>query len=286
MLVNGKEINITHPDKILFHKAGYTKTDLIEYYLSVNDALLTHNKGRPVVFIRYPHGAPGYSFFQKNLPGYAPAWMHTVEMGKHKPVRYLILEDIADLIWLVQMHALEFHVINVREPNFTRPDMMVFDIDPPDDGGFDDARQFALAARPHLETLGYKPFVKTSGKRGVHICCPVYPQFSVDKIMEAAEKAARYLMEKIPGTTLEVRKERRKGKLLIDIYRNRAFQTFSMVYGTRHTDVASVSMPVTWEMLESGIKPGDFTIKTVPSFLKTHGDPWKDMEKQATEIFL
>ena len=285
-LINDKAIKITHPDKILYLKTGYTKTDLIEYYLSMEPVLMRHNKGCPVVFIRYPHGTPGYSFFQKNLPDYAPGWMQTMEMGKHKPVRYLILEDIADLVWLVQMHALEFHVINVRKPDFHHPDLMIFDIDPPEEGGFEKARHFALEAKPYLEQMGYHPFVKTSGKRGLHICCPVHPSFTVDLVMKAAEKAARFLMNKIPGTTLEVRKNRRKGKLLIDIYRNRAFQTFSMVYGTRHTDAATVSMPVTWEILEAGANPQDFTIKTVPSLIKALGDPWAKMENAATGINL
>jgi len=285
MIVNGREIRITHPDKVLYLDKGYTKRDLIDYYLAVQDVLLTHNAGRPVVFIRYPHGTPGYSFFQKNVPSGAPSWIHTYEMGKFKKVNYLILHDIADLIWLVQLHALEFHIINIREPRFDRPDLMVFDIDPPEGQGFTCAKQFAIQARPYLEEMGYKPFVKTSGKRGVHICCPIKPEYTVEQVMAAAKKAAEYLVSKIMGTTLEVRKDKRGDRLLIDIYRNRPFQTFSMPYGTRRTPEASVSMPLTWKMLHETESPARYNIRTVPEILKMTGDPWKGMEDRATPLF-
>jgi len=283
--VDGVQIRITHPSKILYPQAGYTKKDIIDYYLAIQQPLLRLNRGRPVVFIRYPHGAGGYSFFQKNVPPNHPDWMETVEMGKYKPVRYLILNKIADLIWFVQLHALEFHVINVRKPAFHHPDIMVFDIDPPEGADFKATRDFSMQAARVIETLGYKVFFKTSGKKGIHLVCPLKPIFTVDEVFAAAESAARKIVEQYPDTaTIEVRKTKRQGKFLIDIYRNRAFQTFSMPLGTRATPVASVSMPLSREELRILEDPYVFTVKTVPAYLKQHGEPWPDFFESATEL--
>ena len=285
--IDGISLRITNPGKILYPEAGYTKRDVIDYYLAVKTPLLELNAGRPVVFIRYPHGAGGYSFFQKNVPPNHPQWMETVEMGKHKPVRYLILNKIADLIWFVQLHALEFHIINVRKPAFFYPDLMVFDIDPPAGASFAETRDFSLKIAPLISELGYKVFYKTSGKKGVHIVCPLKPAHTVDEVFTAAEDIARRIVAKFPGmATMEVRKNKRGGKFLIDIYRNRAFQTFSMPLGTRATPVASVSMPLTEEMLRQADDPFIYTIKTVPEFLRKHGLPWKDFYASATALHI
>ncbi len=284
--VDGFQITVTHPGKVLFLKSGITKMQLIEYYLAVQNHILTHNQGRPVVFIRYPHGTPGYSFFQKNVPPNAPEFVEIVPLGKHKIAHYLVINHMADLIWLVQLHALEFHIMSVRKPHFTYPDLMIFDIDPPDGMRFPEIVDFGLQAKPIIESFGYKVFVKTSGKRGIHLVCPVKPNRTAEEVLKASEKVARAIMEKIPETTLDVRKDKRKGKILIDIYRNRPLQTFSMPYGTRSTDVASVSMPVTWEKLKEIKDPMVFHIKNVPAILQSQGDPWKDMRKFETDIVL
>jgi len=285
--VDGIRLRITSPNKVLFPEKGYTKWDLVQYYLAVKDELLYLNQGRPVVFIRYPHGIGSYSFFQKNVPDNHPDWMEVVEMGKHKPAKYLILNKIADLIWFIQLYALEFHIINVRKPAFLHPDVMVFDLDPPPDVSFADTRDFALRLGPLIAEQGYHVFYKTSGKKGIHLVCPIVPQYSVDQVFEAAEDIARRIVEKFPDlATTEVRKDKRGRKFLIDIYRNRAFQTFSMPLGTRATPQASVSMPLTRDQLRQTDDPYIYNIITVPEILEKEGLAWKDFYKKQTPLHL
>ncbi len=282
--IDGYKITVTHPDKILFPRIGITKIQVIRYYLSVASYVMTHNQGRPLVFIRYPHGAPGYSFFQKNVPPHAPEFIETVELGKHKIARYIILNHLADLAWLVQLHALEFHIMGTAKPHFNYLDVMVFDIDPPEGMNFPEITDFASEAKPIVESFGYRVFVKTSGKRGVHMVCPLLPQHPPEEVLKASEEIARAIMNKIPGTTLDVRKNKRKNKILIDIYRNRPLQTFSMPYGLRATDVASVSLPVSWEELKQIKNPLDYHIGNVPELLSKRGDPWQHFREFAVNL--
>ena len=275
MQIDGFEVRITHPDKLLFPQAGITKRKLLDYYQAVAPYILRYSRGRPLVFVRYPHGTPGYSFFQKNAPEPVPPFVKVREMGKFKPTRYVVLEHAAELAWLVQLHALEFHVMGIRRPHWANPDLMVFDIDPPEGAGFAEIRDFALGIRPVIRKLGYTTLVKTSGKRGVHIVCPLVPAYTVDQVMDAAESVAREIMRVFPDSTLDVRKDKRRGKFLIDIYRNRAFQTFSMPYGTRATPMASVAMPIDWETLRTLDDPHVYTIATVPEVLQKKGDAWE-----------
>ncbi len=285
--INRKKIRITHPDKILYPETGYTKMDIIKYYLSVEKELMFLNKGRPLVFIRYPHGAGQYSFFQKNVPDNHPDWMQTVEMGLHKTANYLILNDIADLIWFIQLHALEFHIMNTRKPAFDKPDCMVFDIDPPKNTRFPEIRDFVLEIAPVIEQNGYKTFFKTSGKRGIHIVCPIKPNYDLNRVYKAAEELARQIIRKFPDTaTLETRKIKRGNKFLIDIYRNRPFQTFSMPLGTRSTPPASISMPLSRDELSQTVDPFTFNISTVPEILKNKKAAWSDIFDRAAELHI
>ncbi|NPA45946.1 MAG: DNA polymerase domain-containing protein [Chlorobi bacterium] len=282
--VDGYELHITHPGKIMFPETGITKMDLINYYLEMRSFIMFHNEGRPVVFVRYPHGLGSYSFFQKNLPPRAPEWMETLEAGKHKITRYFILNHIAGLIWLIQMGTLEFHVMGTRKPHLWHPDLMVFDLDPPEGASFSEIRDFALTFRSVIEEAGYRIYAKTSGKKGIHLVCPVKPQYETGQVLAAARDLAERMIARYPGATLDVRKEKRKGKFLIDIYRNRAFQTFSMPYGTRATPEAAVSMPLKWDELLRINDPHVFNLRTVPEWVNKHGDAWKDIYQHATGL--
>ena len=284
--IEGLEVQITHPDKLLIPAEGVTKRKLMDYYLAVAPYVLRYSGGRPLVFVRYPQGVPGYSFFQKNAPEPVPHFVHTRVMGKHKLTRYVVLEHVADLIWLVQLHALEFHIMGLRNPHWSNPDVMVFDIDPPDGAGFPEIRDFALGIKPVIEGLGYTTLVKTSGKRGVHIVCPLRPEYTVEQVMNAARSVAEEIMRKFPDSTLDVRKERRRGKFLIDIYRNRAFQTFSMPYGMRAVEHATVSMPMNWDTLKTLNEPWQYNIFNVPELLKEKGDAWSEDFLRASPLHI
>lgn len=282
----GHAVVITHPDKVLFSEGKITKMELVEYYLSVGQQLASFGTGRPVAFKRYPHGESGDSFFQKNKPEFAPDWMTSSQLGVEKKANYIVLDKVATLLWLVNLDALEFHTTLVAAPNFTRPDLMVFDLDPPPGVAFTEIRDFALACRPVIESFGYRCFVKTSGKRGVHICCPIRPQWGFEQVFNAAREVARAIIDKVSGCTLKLKKEDRQGKILIDIYRNHPYQLMALPLGTRATPAATVSMPLSWEELSTLDGPAEFTVRTVVRRLKTEGFAWKGFREAATELHL
>jgi len=278
-----REFKISHPDKILIQAAGITKRDIMEYYKAVELPLLNYVKGRALAYKRYPHGFPGVNFFQRNMPKFAPEWITHQLLGLKKKADYIIAANIETILWLVNICALEFHTTQTKVPHLMNPDMLVLDLDPPHKSGdsiyenFKMARDLALDIKPLIESMGYKTFVKTSGKKGVHIFCPVKPLYSYDEVFEAAKQIGERIVSSFNNVTLKISKDERIGKLLIDIYRNHTLQFTSMPYGLRATDTANISMPVTWERLEHLDSPMEFTIKTVPAILEEEKDPWENI---------
>ncbi len=274
--VAGRDVEITHPDKVLFPSAGITKMDLVNYYLETAAAWLPFVKGRPIAIKRYPHGLEGASFFQKNIPDHAPPWLPSKELGVEKPARYVVPACEADLLWLVNLDVLEFHTTLVSAPLFENPNMMVFDLDPPATYSFAELRDFAIACRPIIESSGYRTHVKTSGKRGIHICCPIEPKHPFSKVFEEAKKVAEAIVSRLPNSTLTLQKSERSERVLVDIYRNHPYQLMVMPYSTRATPNASVSMPLTWEELEKLEDPGVYDVGTVVEKLKKGKDAWEE----------
>ena len=278
-------VKITHPQKILLLKSGISKQDIIDYYLQVSKPILNYATGRPLSFKRYINGFPGQSFFQRNKPKYAPEWIHSQSLGINKKANYIIPENIETFLWLVNQETLEFHIAQTKKPAFMMPDMLVFDLDPPHKKGenlydkFKMIRDLALEIKPIIESFGYKTFPKTSGKKGVHVFCPVNPVNTYDEVFEAAKEIGEEIVSRLKNVTLRIAKEKRVDKTLIDIYRNHTLQSMSMPYGMRATDKGNISTPLTWEKLQTVETPEEFTIKTVPDLVKQNGDPWQDIYK-------
>ncbi len=277
-------VKITHPDKILLLESGISKLDIIKYFLKISGQLLNYAKGRPLSFKRYINGFPGQSFFQRNKPKYAPKWIKEESLGLVKKADYIIPENIETILWLVNIDTLEFHVAQTKIPFLMKPDMLVFDLDPPHKKGeniygkFKMVRDLALEIKPIVEMFGYKTFPKTSGKKGVHIFCPVNPVNTYDEVFAAAKEIGEEIVSRLKNVTLRIAKEKRVDKTLIDIYRNHTLQSMSMPYGMRATDKGNISMPLTWEQLKKVKTPEEFTIKTVPYFVKQNGDSWQDID--------
>ena len=272
----GIAVEISHPEKILYAEAGLSKMDLVRYYTAAWPYLKKFGMGRPLAIKRYPHGAGGDSFFQKNKPHNAPEWLTSRLLGLEKKADYIILDKLATLLWLVNLDSLEFHSALVAAPNYDKPNLLAFDLDPPPGSTFPEIRDFALACRPIIEGFGYRCFAKTSGKRGVHICCPLPAPQSFEQVFNAAKEVATTIIEKIPGCTLSLKKEDRPDKILIDIYRNHPYQLMVLPYSTRATPNASVSMPLSWEELGRLEDAGVFDVGTVVEKLKKGKDEWEE----------
>lgn len=282
--VGKRKIELSNLQKVLYPEDHIVKAELIEYYFKIAPTILAHVKGRPLSLVRYPDGITGESFFQKNRPDWAPLWLEHVELGEEKK-DYVIATEEASLVWLANLACIELHQMHSRAPHFDRPDYIAYDFDPPEDFGFPNVAELALKFKTHLESFGYHPFVKTTGRKGLHVVTPIEPKWDFQKSFEAAKAVAQPFVDAHGSTmTLQIKKEHRKGKVLLDIYRNRPSQTIVSAYSVRGLPGAPVSTPLQWEELESIERPNVFNLHTVVSRVTQNGDPWEAIAAYATPI--
>ncbi len=283
--IKSRKIELSNLDKVLFPGDHIIKAELIEYYLNAAPTILKHIKGRPLTFVRYPDGITGERFFQKNRPDYAPDWIEHTTLGSDSETDYIIAKDDATLAWLGNLASIELHQMHSRAPHFDKPDYMVFDLDPPEDYPFKEVVGLAQELRQHIESLGYYPFVKTTGGKGVHIVVPLEPRWDFDRVFATASAIANeFARRNRDTTTLQLNKVNRKGRVLIDIYRNRPSQTIVCPYSVRGREGAPVSMPLSWESLSSLKGPALFNLRAVADHLKSEGDAWEAINAYATRL--
>src|SRR6266699_1424435 len=249
--VGKRTVELSNLRKLLFPDDQIVKAQLIEYYLKIAPTILSHVKGRPLSLVRYPDGIGGESFFQKNRPDWAPDWIEHVTLGEEKK-DYVIATEDASLVWLANLACIELHQMHSRAPHFDKPDYIVYDLDPPEDFKFAQVAELALEFKEHLEVFGYHPFVKTTGRKGLHVVTPIEPQCEFQKAFEAAKAVAQPFVDSHASSlTLQIKKDQRQGKVLLDIYRNRQSQTIVAAYSARGHPGAPVSTPPQWDELNS-----------------------------------
>lgn len=279
-------LRFTHLTKVLWPPAvgargGTTKADYLAYLEAVAPWLLTHLRGRPIVLTRYPHGVGGPSFYQKNLPPSAPGWLasfrdaRATAEGRH--IRYLLVEGAADLLWVGQQAALEFHpwLSTSAAPEF--PDRAVIDLDPMAPTGFDEARAVAALTAQILRAAGVRAWLKTSGATGLHCFIPIPPERPHRQVAEDLRALAQLLWRLRPdAVTLERTVARRGARVYVDYLQNGRGRTLCAAYSPRPLPGAPVSMPIAWAELPS-VTPGQWTVATVPARLRLRGDAWADL---------
>ncbi len=282
--VGKRKVELSNLTKVLFPEDHIIKAQLIEYYFKIAPTILAHMKGRPLSLVRYPDGISGESFFQKNRPDWAPNWIEYVTLGEEKK-DYVIATEDASLVWLANLACIELHQMHSRAPHFDRPDYIVYDLDPPENFRFSDVTELALEFKEHLESFGYRPFVKTTGRKGLHVLAPIETKWEFHETFEAAKHVAQPFVEShASSVTLHIKKELRKGKVLLDIYRNRQLQTIVSAYSVRGLAGAPVSTPLHWEELHSIESPRAFDLHSVPQRVMQNGDPWEAIAAYATPI--
>ncbi|MBO8170750.1 MAG: DNA polymerase domain-containing protein [Bacillaceae bacterium] len=268
--IDGKEIKISNPDKVLWPDAGITKLDYIRYLMEVAPYLLAYSRNRLLTTIRYPDGIDGKHFYQKNIPDYAPDWIQTFNW---RDTTYILLNDRPTLAWVGNQASLELHVSFHFYHDEYHPTELVFDLDPMDLSDFDHVREVALKVRDVLQSLGLSSVVKTSGASGLQIYVPIYPSYTFEETRRVNRFIAEYLQERNPGLiTLERLVKNRGKKLYLDYLQHWTGKTLPSPYSTRARPMATVSTPVTWEEVESGFHPTDFTIDSVPERIQQYGD--------------
>lgn len=279
-------VEVSRADKVLFPGAGVTKMDLAEYYLEIAPVALPYIKDRPVTMHRYPDGIDGESFYQKEAPDYFPGWIDRVEVriegGKQEQV---MANDAAALVYLADQGCITPHVWLSRAGDLDRPDRMIFDLDPSKDD-FAGVRKGARILRGILDDIGLVPFVMTSGSRGLHVVVPLDRGAGFDEVRSLVSGIARLAAGRNPGLlTVEARKNKRKGRILIDYMRNAYAQTSVPPYCVRAREGAPVSAPIEWDELgRSGLTPKSYDIRGILRRLGQKDDPWKGMMRRARSI--
>jgi len=279
---------VEFPDagKVLFPEDGYTKADLADYYQRVAPFMLPHLKGRPLTMQRYPEGINKEGFFQKSASDYFPAWIKRAVMKKYGGTTdYVICENAATLVYLAGQDCITQHVWLSRIDKPQNPDLMIFDLDPPDDD-FEPVRRAAESLRELLSGLGLTPFVKTTGSRGLHVTVPLDRSANYDIVHRFAGDIAGLMVRREPDKlTTEQRKEKRLKRVFIDTLRNSYNQTAVAPYTVRARNGAPVAAPLDWDELKSpNFGPQSYNITNVFKRLDKKGDPWSKIWDRAKPL--
>jgi bifunctional non-homologous end joining protein LigD len=297
---NGSAVpNFTNLDKVLWPGDGFTKGDLVKYYLSVAQWLLPYLKDRPLTLQRFPNGIDGPSFFEKQAPSSAPEWVETVsvpsEYGKRSKIDYVLCNDERTLAWLANLAAITLHAWISRVGSLDSPDFCLFDLDPQAGCTLAALAKVALQLRDELEALGLAPAVKTSGGKGLHIMWRLAPGYSYEDVRRFTELTAHRLASVLGDlVTLErMVKKRRRGSVYVDWAQVGEGKTIVMPFIVRPRPKAPVSWPLTWAEVERFARSrapdifgeaASWNIKSAPGLLKQHGDRWKEPLKKVQRL--
>ncbi|MFX0595101.1 non-homologous end-joining DNA ligase [Melissospora conviva] len=250
--VQGRSLDLSNLDKVLFPEAGFTKGEVIDYYTRIAPVLLPHLRDRALTRIRFPNGVDDKSFFEKNAPAATPDWVRVETLpapGSSKAretVDYVVADDLPTLVWLANLAALELHTPQWRVG--AEPDLMVVDLDPGAPAALPQCAQVALLMRDRLAADGLDSFPKTSGKKGMQLCCPIAGKQSADVVSDYAHRIAAELERESPKTIVsKMAKKLRPGKVFIDWSQNNAAKTTVAPYSLRAQALPSVSTPLTWD---------------------------------------
>jgi bifunctional non-homologous end joining protein LigD len=269
------KVSFSNLDKVLFPKQGVTKADFIEYIIKVAPRMLPFLKDRPIVLTRYPDGVGGQGFYAKNAPQGMPDWVKTVKLyspSARRVVNYVLCGDLDTLIWLANLAAIEIHIPLARLPDREMPDFAFFDVDPEPPCGFAEGAEVALLIKEKLDQLGLRGYVKTSGKKGVHILVPVEEKYTFKETRTFVHAVGIQLMKESTLVVSEFADTKKPGKVFVDYTQNSHGRTMVCPYSLRVTEDAAVSTPLEWDDLKKKIKPSDFNIQSVPGLRK---EPWK-----------
>jgi bifunctional non-homologous end joining protein LigD len=288
--VGDRTVSLTNLHKVFFPATGATKGDLLQYYADVSPFLIPCMRDRAQVMKRWPNGQTGEFFYMKRTPPNAPPWLRTcsIEHGSGSVIAFPMIDDLASLLWLVNLGCIDLNEWYSRCDDTDRPDYLHFDLDPVKGGGtsFATVRTVALHVRDALVDLGITPYAKTSGSAGIHIYVPI-ERGPLQKEVWTFAKAFAQTMERLhpEQITAEYRIAKRPaGRVLVDYNQNAWGKTLASVYSVRATPRATVSTPVTFDEIEAGIEIEDFRLDNVRDRFVEVGDLWAPMQKKTGRL--
>lgn len=252
MKIDGREVGISHPDKIMYPEDGITKRQIADYYVKVAPLMLPIIKDRPIVMQRFPDGINGEAFYQKEASKYFPEWISTVtvDLIKGGKQHLVMIDSAATLAYLANQGALTLHIWLCTRRHIHKPDRMVFDMDPSEDD-FGKIKRAAHMMKDVLETHGYEPELMTTGSRGLHVIAPISPKRDFETVHKETQALAEEARLKEPGLlTTEARIAKRGDKVYIDVARNSYGQTQVAPYSLRARPGAPAATPIGWHELD------------------------------------
>jgi bifunctional non-homologous end joining protein LigD len=282
--IGGHVVRLTNLDKLFWNRDGITKRQLLQYYADVSPWLLPHLADRAMVMKRYPNGAEGKCFFMKRVPEPHPDWLETcaIEHASGSVIDFPMINDLAALLWVVNLGCVDLNQWYARCDDVDRPDYLHFDLDPVKTGRkvkFAQVLESAMVVGDALEALGMSPLVKTTGSAGCHLYVPIQRGPTQKAVWTFAKALAQALASKHPKLLTAVYRiaDRPSGRVLVDYNQNAWGRTLASVYSPRPKPGATVSTPITWDEVASGVAIADFDIRNVPARLRALGDLWKPL---------
>jgi bifunctional non-homologous end joining protein LigD len=280
LLLDGREVRVTHPDKPYFSKqTQLSKLDMVRYFLSVAPGALAGVRDRPLVLKRFVNGAEGEAFYQKRAPSEKPPWLRTTTLSfpSGRTAEEVVIDDAAGLVWIVNLGCIELHPHPVRSRDLDHPDELRIDLDPGPGVNWADVRKVALEVKSLLEEMGLQGWPKTSGSRGMHVNVRIQPRWTFAEVRRAALALSRAVERRVPAlATSKWWKEERHG-VFLDYNQNAKDRTTCSAYSVRPLPDARVSTPLHWHEVPD-CDPADFTVLTIPGRFAQLGDPYAGMD--------
>jgi bifunctional non-homologous end joining protein LigD len=278
--VDGRIVALSNVDKVLYPECGFTKGDVIDYYVRVSPYLLPHLAQRPVTLKRFPDGVEGQSFYEKRCPSHRPDWVKRAKVPKSdgSDLHYCVIDGLPALVWVANLAGLELHTFLHKAPKIERPTALALDLDPGAPAGMSECCRIALLLKAVLDSFGLDSYPKTSGSKGLQVYVPLnMPRLTYERTKSFAHALAQLLEQEAPDLVVsKMTKSLRKGKVFIDWSQNDAHKTTINVYSLRAKSRPTVSAPVTWAEVEAGLTSGgaelSFEGEAVLARLAEHGD--------------
>lgn len=286
--VSGRKVPVSNLDKVFYPAVGFSKGQVIDYYIRISPVLLPHLKDRPLTLKRYPDGVTGGFFYEKRCPPYRPEWLKTAPVWSDRyetEIHYCLANDLPSIVWAANLGDLELHTFLARANDIERPTMMVFDLDPGAPADILSCAEVALWLREELESLKLESFPKTSGSKGLQVYVPLNTAVTYDQTKALSHQLAEQLESEHPESVVsKMAKNLRNGKVLVDWSQNDRHKTTVCAYSLRAKERPTVSTPVEWDEVKSALKKKDpaqlaFLSDEILARVEKHGDLFEPILK-------